>query len=52
MTAYKAKGLDIKDYPNAFEFFSHEVILPLNTKMTDEDLVYVIENLIDILKSN
>ena len=52
MTAYKAKGLDIKDYPNAFEFFSHEVTLPLNTKMTDEDLVYVIENLIDILKSN
>lgn len=50
MTAYKSKGLDIKDYPNAYKFFENEITLPLNTKMTEEDLEYVIENLIDILK--
>ncbi len=50
MTAYKAKGLDIKDYPNAYKFFENEITLPLNTKMTEEDVEYVIENLVDILK--
>ena len=51
MTAYKAKGIDIKDYPNALAFFENEITLPLNTKMTEDDLEYVIENLIDILKA-
>lgn len=50
MTAYKTMGLDIKDYPNAYAAFQNEITLPLNTKMTDEDIEYVIENLIDILK--
>ena len=50
MTAYKAKGIDIADYPNAYKFFECEVTLPLNTKMSEEDVEYVIENLIDILK--
>lgn len=44
MTAYKALGFDIKDYPNAYDFFHNEVTLPLNTKMSMEDVVYVIEN--------
>ena len=51
MTAYKAKGIDIKDYPNAYKFFENEITLPLNTRMTLEDVDYVIENLIDILKA-
>lgn len=50
MTAYKAKGIDIKDYPNAYKFFENEITLPLNTRMTEEDVEYVIENLIEILK--
>lgn len=50
MTAYKAKGIDIKDYPNAYKFFENEITLPLNTKMTEEDVEYVIENLVEILK--
>ena len=50
MTAYKAKGVDIKDYPNAYKFFENEITLPLNTKMSEEDVEYVIANLIDILK--
>ena len=52
MTAYKALGFDIKDYPNAYNLFVNEVTLPLNTKMSDEDLEYVIENFVDIVKNS
>ena len=51
MTAYKKMGFDIKDFPNAFAAFDNEITLPLNTKMTMEDLEYVIENFVDILKN-
>lgn len=49
MTAYKKLGFDIKDFPNAFHMFENEITLPLNTKMTDEDLEYVIENFVEIV---
>ena len=52
MTAYKQLGFDIKDYPNAYNMFVNEITLPLNTKMTDEDQEYVIENFRDILKGD
>ena len=52
MTAYKQLGFDIKDYPNAYNMFVNEITLPLNTKMTDEDQEYVIENFVSILKGN
>ena len=52
MTAYKALGFDIKDYPNAFHLFENEITLPLNTKMTDEMLQYVIDNFVDIIKNS
>ena len=51
MTAYKKLGFEIKDYPNAFHLFENEITLPLNTKMTDEELQYVIENFVEIVKS-
>ena len=43
MTAYKNLGFDIKDYPNAYENFANEITLPLHTKLTDEEVDYVIE---------
>ena len=49
MTAYKALGYDIQNFPNAFHLFENEVTLPLNTRMSDEDLEYVIENFVDIV---
>ena len=49
MTAYKVLGFDIKDYPNAYDLFVNEVTLPLHTRLTDEDVEYVIENYIDII---
>jgi dTDP-4-amino-4,6-dideoxygalactose transaminase len=51
MTAYKKIGFDIKDFPNAFNMFENEITLPLNTKMSMEDVDYVIENFVDIVKS-
>ena len=51
MTAYKALGFDIKDYSNAYHLFENEVTLPLHTKLTDEDVEYVISNFVEIVKS-
>ena len=52
MTAYKALGFDIKAFPNSYNAFVNEITLPLNTKMSDEDVEYVIENFIDIVKNS
>ena len=51
ITAYKALGFDIKDYPNAFHLFENEITLPLNTRMSDEDVEYVMENFVEIVRS-
>ena len=50
MTAYKALGFDIKDYPNAYHLFENEVTLPLHTRLTDDDVEYVITNFVEIVK--
>ena len=49
MTAYKNLGFDIKDYPNAYRQFENEVTLPLHTRLSDEDVEYVISNFVDII---
>lgn len=49
MTAYKALGFDIKNYPNAYHLFENEITLPLHTKLTDEDVDYIISNFVDIV---
>lgn len=41
-TAYKKLGFDIKDYPNAYNYFVNEITLPLHTKLTDEQVDYII----------
>lgn len=50
LTAYKNIGFDIKDYPNAYDRFVNEITLPLHTKLTDEEVEYVIRKYGDILK--
>ncbi len=50
MTAYKALGFDIANYPNAYHLFENEITLPLHTKLTDEDVEYVIDNFVEIVK--
>ena len=49
MTAYKHLGFDIQDYPNAYRQFENEVTLPLHTRLTDEDVAYVMGNFVDVI---
>lgn len=50
MTAYKNLGFDIVNYPNAYARFENEITLPLHTKLTDEEVEYVIEQYRRIVK--
>ena len=50
LTAYKNLGFDIKDYPNAYDHYKNEITLPLHTKLTDEEVDYVIEKYCEIVK--
>lgn len=49
MTAYKAMGFDIGDYPNAYAMFSNEITLPLHTRLTDEQADFLLQNFIEIV---
>ena len=50
MTVYKAYGWDIKEFSNAYDYYHNLITLPLHTKLSDEDVEYVIENFKDIVK--
>ena len=49
LTAYKNLGFDMKDYPNAYQYFENEITLPLHTNLSDEDVEYVIEMFLKIV---
>lgn len=51
MTAYKTLGFDIKNYQNAYHLFENEITFPLHTKLTNEDVDYIISNFVDIVKN-
>ena len=51
MTAYKQLGFDIADYPNAYAYFVNEITLPLHTRLTDEEVDYIIEQFTDIVRN-
>ena len=50
MTAYKALGWDIKDFPNAYAYYENLITLPLHTKLIDEDVEYVIAKVTKLVK--
>lgn len=50
MTAYKAFGWKIEDFPNAYDYYRNLITLPLHTKLSDEDVEYVGEMFADIVK--
>ncbi len=50
MTGYKKIGFDIRDYPNAYLQFVNEITLPLHTRLTDEEIDYVIASYSRIVK--
>ena len=43
LTAYKSFGWDIKAFPNAYDYYSNLVSLPLHTSLTNSDVEYVCE---------
>lgn len=49
-TAYKKLGFDIASYPCAYAFYENEITLPLHTLLSDEEVDFVIENYLDIVK--
>ncbi|MDY0100471.1 MAG: capsular biosynthesis protein, partial [Bacilli bacterium] len=42
-SAYISKGFNIDDFPNAYNLFRNEITLPLHTKLTNEDIEYVLD---------
>lgn len=50
LTAYKKLGFDINNYPNAYNHYKNEITLPLHTKLTDEEVDYIIEKYCEIIK--
>ncbi len=49
MTAYKALGYNIEDYPNAYNLFKNAITLPLYSRLSDEDVEYIIEQFLQCL---
>lgn len=46
---YKNKGYNISDYPEAMQAYEGAISLPLYPGMTDEQVQYVIDNVLDLL---
>ena len=44
LSAYKKMGFSIENYPNAYALFENEITLPLHTKLTDEEVAYVVKS--------
>ena len=50
MTAYKALGWNIKDFPNTYDYYQNLITLPLHTLLSDEDVSYICEILQQVVK--
>ena len=50
MSAYKALGWDIKNFPNSYNYYKNLISLPLYTKLTDDDVIYIMDTYREILK--
>ena len=49
MTAYKNLGFDIANYPHAYNQYRNEITLPLHTRLSDEEIEYVLANFINLI---
>ena len=50
LTAYKTRGFDIIDYPNAYNMHKNQLTLPMNSKMSFDDAQYVIDTFKKVYK--
>ena len=51
MSGYQALGFKIENYPNAYHLFENEITLPLYSRLTDEQVAYIIHHFTDILNN-
>lgn len=51
MTAYKALGWNIKDFPNTYDYYQNLITLPLHTLLSDKDVTYICEILQQVVKA-
>lgn len=51
MTAYKALGWDVKDFPNTFDYYQNLFTLPLHTLLSDDDVETVCNALRTVVKA-
>lgn len=49
MTAYKNLGFDIMNYPNAYHLYKNEITLPLYSKLTEEEVQYIIDSFQEVV---
>ena len=50
LSAYRALGFAIADFPNAYDFFKNEITLPLHTSLSDEEVRYVTDTFTRIVR--
>ena len=50
MTAYKAYGWDVKDFPNTYDYYKNLFTLPLHTLLSDDDVETVCNALRMVMK--
>lgn len=50
LTAYKKLGFDISDYPRALAQYENEITLPLHTRLSDDDVEYILGVFTDALR--
>lgn len=44
LSAYKTLGFNIIDYPNSYNFYKGAITLPLYSKLTNQEVDYIIDN--------
>lgn len=47
LSFFKNTGYRIEDYPNSYNQYSCEISLPIYAQLTDEEVTYIIENVIE-----
>ena len=50
LTAYKNLGFRTEDYPNAYRQYINEISLPLYSRLTDEQVEYILDRFVGILE--
>lgn len=50
LTAYKRLGFSIQNYPRAYHHFCQEITLPLHTRLSDEEVEYIIRCFSEIVQ--